>query len=227
MLSKDDKQRVREEEIFRQEVRQELEKAKGKNSSPARRVFNFLNTGLGLWFLTTVAVGLVSFSYTKWDEHSTKVRDNRTAARKMNIEISTRLQDFSAKLDVQYAKYQKDKPADRSLDATLLGDFVIKYITTAEDPEWAVRQATAYPEYKALSVLTLMRNLADIDSNYKTRADNAIPALESVSKYAANYKDRWWPDDRRWETKEDAQVGQLVELAHRALDHPDVRRWIA
>jgi hypothetical protein len=91
VLSDEDRQRIRQEEIFRQEIRQDLEKAKASNQSFPRRVVNFLNTGLGLWFLTTVAVGLVSFSYAKWDEHNTKIRDNRTTERKLNIEISTRL----------------------------------------------------------------------------------------------------------------------------------------
>jgi hypothetical protein len=65
VLSEEDRQRIQQEEIFRQEIRRDLERARATSQSLGHRITRFLNTGLGLWFLTTVAVGLVSFSYTK------------------------------------------------------------------------------------------------------------------------------------------------------------------
>jgi hypothetical protein len=48
--------RLREEEIFRQEVRKELEQVSQVRRS---RVLTFLNTSLGLWLLSTIVVGFL------------------------------------------------------------------------------------------------------------------------------------------------------------------------
>jgi hypothetical protein len=55
MLSNEEKNRIRAEEVFREEVRRELASKKGG------RVLTFLNSALGIWLLSTmVDVGRTS-----------------------------------------------------------------------------------------------------------------------------------------------------------------------
>lgn len=62
MLTQKEKNKVRTEEIFRQEVRISLDKNSSNN-----KIITFLNTNLGLFLLSTVLIGLISFLYTNWE----------------------------------------------------------------------------------------------------------------------------------------------------------------
>jgi hypothetical protein len=72
MLSDDDKNRIRQEEFYRQEVQQALEREKSQPKSGWGKFVAFLNTGVGLWLLSSVALGFITWSYTKWDTNRIK-----------------------------------------------------------------------------------------------------------------------------------------------------------
>ena len=52
MLNDIEKQKIREEEIFRNEIQNEI-----KSSKKRRKLWKFLNSPFGLWILTTISVG--------------------------------------------------------------------------------------------------------------------------------------------------------------------------
>jgi hypothetical protein len=56
MLSDEQETRIREEEIFRQEVRNELGSQKPA-ASPGGKFWKFLNSSFALWFLSSVFLG--------------------------------------------------------------------------------------------------------------------------------------------------------------------------
>ncbi|UII20846.1 hypothetical protein [Fulvivirga ligni] len=58
MLNQSDKERIKAEEIFRNEVRKELEQGK-KNS----KFWVFLNSSFGIFILSSVLIGGLSFGY--------------------------------------------------------------------------------------------------------------------------------------------------------------------
>lgn len=95
MLTEEEKRRIREEEIFRQEVRLSLEK---RTKSKWAKFWAFLNTSFGIWLLSTVAVGLITWGYTQWEENHTKSIENRQLIRKIDLEIAARLSYFEPKL---------------------------------------------------------------------------------------------------------------------------------
>ena len=72
MLSKEDKDRIREEEIYRQEIRAEIEQKKEREREKSKygrkKLWAFLNTAFGIWLLTTFIVGLGGWSFTKWQD---------------------------------------------------------------------------------------------------------------------------------------------------------------
>ncbi|HCG8254228.1 hypothetical protein [Vibrio atypicus] len=61
-LNDEQKEKLRAEEIFRQEIRQEIESKANKS------FLSFLNSPLGIWLLSTVLVGFLSFSYKTWQD---------------------------------------------------------------------------------------------------------------------------------------------------------------
>lgn len=93
MLTDEEKNQIRLEEIFRHHVRKELEKINTPSSHLARLV-SFFNTGLGLWLLSTLAVGFISWGYGEWSRHQENQRNTTELIRKLDLEIGVRLRHF-------------------------------------------------------------------------------------------------------------------------------------
>jgi hypothetical protein len=87
MLTESEKQKIRAEEIFREEVRTEL-----ASKQPARsRIWSFINTSFGLWFLTTVIIGLATWSYSTMQERKKSAANERELLSKLATELAVRV----------------------------------------------------------------------------------------------------------------------------------------
>lgn len=91
MITEDDKVRLRSEEIFRDEVRKELEAAR-KNSRPV--IPPVLNQPFVLWFLSSVLLGLLTFSYKQWRESQDVRATNEAYAQDLALEIRFRVRQM-------------------------------------------------------------------------------------------------------------------------------------
>lgn len=87
-----DKARIRSEEIYRTEVRRELE---GEGAlGPWRKIARFLNSPLAIWALTSIGIGLISFLYSqRTEQHAARLSDERQAA-KVFFEAQFRIDQF-------------------------------------------------------------------------------------------------------------------------------------
>lgn len=97
MLNDDVKQRIIEEEIFRDEIRTKLT---NKLNSPSWRdtIWRLLNSAFALWFLSTVAIGSVIWMYSKWEEKRAILLKNAEIERQLKNEIGLRLSLFVSSL---------------------------------------------------------------------------------------------------------------------------------
>ncbi len=91
MLTDEDKNRLRLEEIFRQEVRQEIEENK-KTSSRTQKTWSFLNSNFGLFVFSIVFVSIFSWGYTHWNEYRKEKSQNAATARRLDAEITNRIE---------------------------------------------------------------------------------------------------------------------------------------
>jgi hypothetical protein len=80
-----ERERIQAEEVFRDEVRQEIEKQRPKHLR--RRVWDFVNTSFGIWLLSSVVLGSLVWSWTLIQEyrHTKKAREELLT--KVNYEI--------------------------------------------------------------------------------------------------------------------------------------------
>jgi len=92
MLSDDDKARIRLEEIFREEVRRQLQDDKVRTRS--HRILAFFNSGLGIWLLSSIVLGFITWSYSTWSDSRSKVRENEATIEKLDVEIAARVERF-------------------------------------------------------------------------------------------------------------------------------------
>ena len=82
MLSEENQARIRSEEIYREEVRKEIEAEREKSLIPS-----ILNQPFVLWFLSSVLIGFLSFAYTQWREHE----DSRVALEGVSRELASEI----------------------------------------------------------------------------------------------------------------------------------------
>ncbi len=97
MLNDDEKQRIIEEEIFRDNIRREV--ANKPNSSSWRNtMWCLVNSAFALWFLSTVAIGSIVWMYSKWEEKRAIRLKNAEIGRQLKNEIGLRLSLFVSSL---------------------------------------------------------------------------------------------------------------------------------
>ncbi len=89
MLTEDDKRRLFEEEEYRLAVRETLP---GKTPAPSlrQRLFGFLNTNVGGWFLGTVVVATFGFLWTTYQDRAT-AEQRRIAETRASTQRDTEL----------------------------------------------------------------------------------------------------------------------------------------
>lgn len=110
MLTDDEKLRIRAEELFRLEVRRDM-------ADPAREkkgVMAFLNSPFGIYLLSTVVVGIISFLYTQHRQISEKEKLREDNASSLQAEIGFRLRQ----MDIALARAVAAVNELRSDDAT-------------------------------------------------------------------------------------------------------------
>ena len=95
MLSNEEKGKIREEEIYREEVRKSFDLPKSR----MHRITSFFNSSLGNWILTSILVGIISFSYNYFQDRSERQREKEQRIAKIDTEIQSRLYQYNALLD--------------------------------------------------------------------------------------------------------------------------------
>jgi hypothetical protein len=87
MLSEEDKQRIKEEEIFRLGVQRDIA-ALVPPAKESKRWWDFLNSAFAIWFLSTIAVTFVGWNYALWQSS----QNNAEQIRKIDNEVLGRLE---------------------------------------------------------------------------------------------------------------------------------------
>lgn len=105
-----DRKRIYQEEVYRYEIRSQLNATNTKKNTGGK-TWTVVNSAFFLWFLSSVVVGVISFSYAKWDKQREIEREQRERAalieqeniqraRKLDAEISSRLTYFFYSQDI-------------------------------------------------------------------------------------------------------------------------------
>ena len=103
MLTDDEMSLIRAEELFRLEVRRELEAAKPRPTG-AQKLWSWLNSAFGLWLLSSVVLTGLTTAYAHYREASEQAHKKEEMQRSLLIEIAGRMDQATRVLD----KFQKD-----------------------------------------------------------------------------------------------------------------------
>jgi hypothetical protein len=159
VLTEEEKKRIREEEIYRQEVRQSLDQITPK--SRPQRLLAFLNTGVGIWLLSSVLIGSITFFYKKADEAYADRARKRATAERLDTEIASRLQDLRKNIREDLARLPSSSGDERlELDKDLV-HWVDNYLNWTPGNPFVGGQVNVYPEFKEKTIAALTWDLED------------------------------------------------------------------
>ncbi|MCE3229173.1 MAG: hypothetical protein K0S32_3724 [Bacteroidetes bacterium] len=149
------KQAIRKEEIFREEVRKELQKPEEKKSN---KFISFFNTGFGLWFLTSVVVALFTFLYGEYDHSKKEIKERTTKINHLDLEIESRISEFWVRLEPLTVK-----DSSHALKPEVKPDTIRYLWDEFKNPALGVlKSGSIYEEYKERSTISLMIELASL-----------------------------------------------------------------
>jgi hypothetical protein len=163
MLSEKDKQRIREEEIFRFEAQKSLT-TKDSPQPLDKRLLVFFNSSLGIWLLSSVFITLIGWSYSQWQLS----RENEEHVEKLDVEIQAR---FSAVLD---------RWGDRAIEEKKPPSFLAKILLLPPETERILQPEFANRNLSSL--LYELSNRVDVDEY-----GDMLTALRNVKRFEADY----------------------------------------
>lgn len=160
MLSDDEKAVLREQEVFRKAIRDELSPPKPK--SPKERAWEVLNSNFGMWLLSAVLLSGLGTLYTR---HQTEVDEARKSAESERAE-SRRLSELRdrLRLDISFrlsTALSRLNEIDKTQNRIALQDQK-KSIQRALAPLALPASDSApplFPEFKAFSGIALVAEL--------------------------------------------------------------------
>lgn len=89
-LTEEEKTHLRAEEEFRHQIRKGLEE-NDRHRGSRFTAWQFLNSNLGLFLLSTILISLLSWSYARWDVTRKLADENRQRINKLDLEIAYRI----------------------------------------------------------------------------------------------------------------------------------------
>lgn len=88
ILTDEEKSKIKAEEEFRGEIRKSL------NIDKKSGFWTFLNTGLGIWFLSTIVIGLFTYFFNEYKETQKITTERDSKIKQLDLEIENRISQF-------------------------------------------------------------------------------------------------------------------------------------
>lgn len=124
LLSENEKLLIKAQEQYRREVSENLKSQKPTSSKS--KIWNFLNTSLGIWLLSTVVVGFISWGYKSYKDNL-----NEKAEKNRQSQIET--------------EQQKQKEIEKTRANASMVTSLLPYLASNEEKQW--RMAIAITGY--------------------------------------------------------------------------------
>jgi hypothetical protein len=87
MLNQEEKERIKQEEIFKLEIQKSLEKR-------TNRIKKFFSSSVGIFLLSAVFIPFIVYTYNTWSAYEVKRDSQITLIKKLDFEIEGRLSQF-------------------------------------------------------------------------------------------------------------------------------------
>ncbi|HEY0678120.1 MAG TPA: hypothetical protein VGD17_07530 [Chitinophagaceae bacterium] len=189
MLSDSEKAKIQSEESYRREVNRLLD---GK-SSKRTGIIKFLNSALGIWFLSTIIIGLFTYFYNRWDDNRKINYEREVKIRQLDLEIESRISQFWVNYEPLFVKSEEtNKPIYYTFKFHYKKDTLLAVWNTFRNaPSLNPRTVnTMFIEYDTRNTVSLLIELADllsynINRSNRKRLTNEIKEIQRVAAFIA------------------------------------------
>ena len=199
-MTEEDKLRVRDEEVYRSEVRRELEAQKSKPTTRSGKVWAFVQTSLGIWLLSTVVVGLITWGYTQLQGALQRSNAQLQVVQHADAEAKSRVQQWLNMCNIRWVQSE--------FATSKFQEWYFNVVRPPEkNPQYTYVIYPVYSEFEDRALISVLTQLRDnVPSAEKPSIDQAITWVGA-----------WNPDI--WENKSFVQKVQV------AREHLWLSRW--
>jgi hypothetical protein len=184
-MTEDEINRIKEDEKVRQKTREDMAKEKSSDSLGGK-LWTFLNSGFGLWLLSSVALSTVTFLVTDHITKSTEARRNDDDVRAAESELRTRLGFLKSQVEDLKTQFADDKLKG---DTHNYFDQLMLAVLAADKPQFPIRN-----EFIGYGIGALLSHLSDslLHTSYKDseeakqKAKAASDASSAWSSFSSN-----------------------------------------
>ena len=156
-LSAQDKARIRAEEIFRDEVRRQIEADKGKNSAQDN-LWSILNSSFAVWFLSSVVVAGITAAFARYQKiHSARIQKN-DIQRRLQTEIGSRIAEGCIAMRLDLKRIDKGQ----TFWATSIYNEALSYLDNQVKDDTNILDFSSYPEYRFRKLRSLLFELTSV-----------------------------------------------------------------
>jgi len=194
MLQEEEKTRIRAEEVFRQEVRREIEDRAPKPSK-GKRVWSILNSSFALFVLSSLVLGGLTKLYTDYQKRRSEQMQKNETVRRFETEIRNRILEglTAVRLDSErverrqmYSAFDLYNEAVRYLNNRVSWYDTVTHLEVQLD-------FSIYPDYQHRSFASLIAELAAVDtSRFRAlqAAKRGYDTLAALADDAGDKEDR-------------------------------------
>jgi hypothetical protein len=208
MLPEEEKNHIRAEEILRLEIRQEIEKERGKRST-GKGLWSLVNSSFGVWFLSSVVLGGLTFGYRACQQRSAEITRKTETERRLKVEISGRVSNGLTEMRRSARRIERGEKQFTAFDYYFQARNLLDNRFHVSDYPY---DFSTYPEYKERSFRAL---------TFELRAITGQPGLIAIQEARADYERLVdLADDAEKETnvRTDASLG-AVNKSIEILEH--------
>lgn len=164
MLSEKQRTAIRLEEVYREEVRKSLTTPPTKRE----RMWVFFNSAFALWALSTIVVGLITWSYSSAQQRNESERESHRLARRLDLELADRLGRFRTHL----------ASLERNGNVINISDL----LRAMDHPQDQPYKMGVFFEFKEFSLRALLWQRVEVGdaAELKTAYDSAV-SLEQIA----------------------------------------------
>ena len=132
------------------------------------RLGAFLNSSLGIWFLSSVVLSGISFGYGKYTSALEAERSQQVAVQRAKLEVRQRLVQVVA----HYRRHKASAKASDPPDVTFLRqlDEILVRPPSTQSNATSLLVFAAYPEFKDRPMLSLLLELYTLETSDSSKA---------------------------------------------------------
>ena len=200
VLTEDERARIRQEEIFRREVRQQLDAERPSLPLPSK-LWKALNSAFVLWLLSSVILALAGWAYSRYQAHNSEQNQRKETRRKLISELTYRSAEALLVVNALESKIDRGEPdSPKFIASRILG------IVDGRDI------ASLSPEYQNRSFVALLTELERLltEEEKKSRNDMIEPYL-NLQRYSFEAPESQPNDDKDEKSRKSQEAIQKVQ----------------